>query len=336
MNIITCASYHGTGSSAVTDLLEEYEKCFSLSEYEFRFVQDPEGISDLEYNLIENQHRLNSGHALKRYKRKVDFLAGNKLIRKYEKFFNNHWKEYSYEYIDELTDLSYSGYWHQDVIDKGKIFYTYKRSINKILQKTIWKDKKDVNMNELPKEIMFCSYPSENKFLECTRKYIDKLFEEANIKNEENIIVDQLVPPSNIKRYIRYFNKIKVIIVERDPRDIYCLAKYIWKDSVIPTESVEKFCSWFRLTRKHRELEECAEDKVILIQFEDLIYKYEETVGKIEKFLGLEFKNHKMKKRKFKPNESIKNTRVWEKVKVSLSEIEYIEKELGKYLYFVR
>ena len=75
MKIVTCASYYGTGSSAITDLLSEYDCCKSLYEYEFRFVQDPEGISDLEFNLVENHHRHNSGHALKRYRNKVDFLV---------------------------------------------------------------------------------------------------------------------------------------------------------------------------------------------------------------------------------------------------------------------
>ena len=87
MKIISCASYYGSGSSAITDLLSEYDNVYSLTDSEFRFVHDPNGSSDLEYNLVENFNRHNSGRALKLYKKKVDFYKGNFLTQRYEKFF---------------------------------------------------------------------------------------------------------------------------------------------------------------------------------------------------------------------------------------------------------
>ena len=51
-----------------------------MTNYEFRFVQDPDGISDLEYNLVENHNRHNSGHALKRFKKLVDLMQVHSLI----------------------------------------------------------------------------------------------------------------------------------------------------------------------------------------------------------------------------------------------------------------
>ena len=98
--IITCASYHGSGSSAISDLLKEFNNCHSCGDYEFRFIQDPYGISDLEFHLVENNHRLNSGYFLKKFKKKIDFLSGNRFFRRYEKYFNNKFKIYSYLYIN--------------------------------------------------------------------------------------------------------------------------------------------------------------------------------------------------------------------------------------------
>ena len=60
---------YGTGSSAITNYLEEFENCKSLSDYEFRFLYDPDGVSDLEFHIVENHHRHNSGYALKRYEK---------------------------------------------------------------------------------------------------------------------------------------------------------------------------------------------------------------------------------------------------------------------------
>ena len=52
MKIITCAGYYGTGSSAVTDILGEFDNIHFMGDYEFRFIQDPGGIADLEYNIV--------------------------------------------------------------------------------------------------------------------------------------------------------------------------------------------------------------------------------------------------------------------------------------------
>lgn len=333
MRIISCASYYGTGSSAITDYIAEFDNCFSLTNYEFRFVQDPGGISDLEYNLVENHHRHNSGHALKKYKKIVDFLAGNVFIEKYEPFFNNQWKKISYEYIDSLTDFIHNGYWHQDVIDKGYGFYIRKRLINKILQKTIWRRQIDRGLNEMPNEITLYSRPSEEKFLSLTREYIDKLFICANKENKEDVMVDQIVPPSNLNRYIRYFNDINVFVVDRDPRDLYLLEKYIWKGKIIPTENVDIFCKWFRYTRAHRKSEVYDKEYVMFVQFEDLIYKYDDMTERIKQWLGYTETNHLLKKKYLNPKKSMRNTQLWKQISGVEKEIAYIENELTEYMY---
>ena len=53
-------------------------------------------------------------------------------------------------------------------------------------------------------------------------------------------MADQLVPSSNIEKYLRYFKDIKVVVVDRDQRDLFLFGKYNWRDGVIPT-NVEEF-----------------------------------------------------------------------------------------------
>jgi len=87
MKKITCVSYHATGSSAIDDFFKEFDNCTSgPSDYEARLLQDPDGISDLEYNLVENPHRLNSGFALKRFR---IFCQRNR--RTYEGLYGKGW-----------------------------------------------------------------------------------------------------------------------------------------------------------------------------------------------------------------------------------------------------
>lgn len=333
VKIISCASYYGTGSSAITDFFSEFDNVFSLTNYEFRFLQDPDGISDLEYNLVENHNRHNSGHALKRFKRLVDFNAGTFFNKRYEPFFNNKYKEISYKYIEELTDFTFKGYWFYDFYDKGRFYYYRKLLPGKIVKKLHSAKSESTFTNPLPNEITYCSNPSKEKFLSCTRNYLENLFKEANKDNSEFVMVDQIVPPSNVSRYTKYFNNIKVIVVDRDPRDIYILSKYVWKSHIVPTETVELFCKWYSYTRNHRKNEKYNENNVMLIQFEDLIYKYDETTTKLAKWVGIDLNNHVRIKESFDPSKSINNTRLWVDKPEFKKEIQYIEENLKGYLY---
>ncbi|MFY9381446.1 MAG: hypothetical protein WBI55_06000 [Eubacteriales bacterium] len=333
MKIVTCASYYGTGSSAVIDYLSEFSSVKSLTNYEFRFAHDPDGLSELEFNLVENFNRHNSGHALKRYKRLVDYYGDHFLVRRYEPYFNNQWKKLSYEYINSLTDFIYKGSWQYDYYDRGAWFEFWAKLPDRILKRTIWRNN-ERSINMLKNEITLASHPSEEKFLECTRKYTDALFKAANKENKPVLVVDQLLPSSNIMRHLRYFNNIRVIVTDRDPRDIYLLGKYVWHDPIVP-QDLETFCKWFVYARSTRKKEYWDSDKVLLIQFEDLIYQYDKTTAKIREWVGLAEADHVNPKQYFDPSKSIKNTRLWVKNPKYKAEADEIGKRLPDYLYHI-
>lgn len=330
MKLLTCASYYGTGSSAVTNLIDECDNVHDMGDYEFRFVQDPDGICDLEYNLVLNNHRHNSCFALKRFEKKVDFLAGNKFIKKYNRFFGDNWKILSKEYINNLIDAEYKGYWHEDLIAKGKFAYFIERTVNKIYHMFARKSERNLDI-VMRNYTNYVTNPGD-KFYSATKEYIDKLFMSANKSNKEFVMADQLVPPTNTMRYLQYFNDLKVVCVERDPRDLYLLEKRIWKGSIVPKD-VQDFCIWYKATRAHRENEKDDPTKILRVQFEDMIYDYENTKNKILDFCGIDAEHHTKKKTIFNPEISIKNTKVFERFDDEKENIKYIEQELAKYLY---
>lgn len=333
MKFITCASYYGTGSSAITDLISEYEGIYDFTNEEIRFLHDPDGISDLEHNLIENFNRHNSGHALKRYKRLVDFNNGRYLGLKYQRFFGDNWKNISYQYIDALTDFKYHAYWLYDFYDRGTFYHFRKRFLNKILKATIWRNRPDRQYNSMKNEFTLCSHPSEERFLKLTRAYINDLFG-AVCPNDKIAVVDQLVPSTNIERYLRYFDDIHVVVVDRDPRDVWVLEKYVWKDGVIPHEDVETFCKWFKYTREHRKYENLNTEKIKFIKFEDLIFHYKESVKELEEWLGLNESQHLFPRTRFNPDKSVLNTQTWLRLdNIPMQDIQYIENHLSEYIY---
>lgn len=145
-------------------------------------------------------------------------------------------------------------------------------------------------------------------------------------------MMDQILPSSNINKCLRYFPEdTRVVVVTRDPRDVYFAEKYVWQEGVIPHD-VELFCKWFEYTHVSNRDETPDSQKVLLINFEDLVYNYNICKRKIELFLGFESTDHVKPFAKFNPKHSYVNTQLWKKFKDPES-LAFIEKRLHKFLY---
>ena len=224
MKIITCASFGASGSSVLTDLVSEYTNVHRMSDAEFRFLHDPDGISDLEFQLVECHNRHNAGRALKRFWKLCKLNGGNHIHKRYENFFDGNYLKISKEYVDSLTDFTNNEWWNYDLLDlcdKREGYLYLKKIEDRILRAIPF-----IHKRILDKEITYFSHPSQEYFLEETRKYVHKLLEAANTTKREYIEVDQIVASQNIDRYLRYFSDpIEVFVIDRDPRDIYLLEK---------------------------------------------------------------------------------------------------------------
>ena len=74
-------------------------------------------------------------------------------------------------------------------------------------------------------------------------------------------------------------------------------------------------------------------DNICFIQFEDLVYKYDETLKKIYNFTGLSENEHINKFIKFDPNYSILNTKLWKNKNYYSRDIVKIEDKLSEYCF---
>ena len=324
MKIITCASYFGTGSSAITDLISEYDSVSSLGDYEFSFAYCTDGLSDLEHHIVEAPNRNNSGFALKRFEKISKFNAGRWFNKRYESFFHGQYWKFTQEYINNLLDFKTPGYRFDDVFNKGLLFY-YVNSV-------VWhiSKKMGLSINMLPSEKQYYSHLDEETFIKYTKEYTSKLLNSVSNKTDY-LMIDQLIPSSNIDRCLRYFDdEVYVFVVDRDPRDVFLANKYIWKD--YPSKDPYEFCKWFRYSHECSKGQKTDRSKVIFLNFEDLIYKYEETVNQIESFIGLNSKTHTKQFTRFNPKQSINNTRLWERLG-NKEEIDVITSELSEYIY---
>lgn len=329
MKIITCASYFGSGSSAVTDLVSEYSNVHPNNEFEFRFIHDPDGISDLEYHLVENHNRECSGYAFKRFIKFSRFNSGTWFNKKYERYFHGNYRKLTQEYVDNLTDFKFKGFWQYDLAAKGRFRYYFLGIFNKIFIKLKAKE-----ACILPKEITYCSNPGKEKFLSLTQDYVSKLMSCLNEENKPYMVIDQVLPSSNIEKGMRYFkDDIYVIVIDRDPRDVYMLCKTIWRwDHIFPHDSVETWCKWFKYVRESAG-ERNKNKNVLYLQFEDFIFNYDKVNKQIEELTGLKPEDHTVKFSRMNPKRSVHNTQIWKKNTKWADDIKKIEELLPEYLY---
>lgn len=325
MRVITCISFHSTGSSVVDDIFKEFNNCVSApSDIECRFLQDPDGISDLEYNLVDNPHRLNSGYAIKRYEKFV-----KKYNHTYKFIFGDRWVELSKEYIKSLVTVEYKGFWYKDLelmpITDVLVYY-FKRIIN--LMKHPKKRISGYYVNS-PNVNFYHTNLNKTQFVEKTKQYIKNLCMLLNKNDAPFLLLDQCVPTSNIDRYTKYFEDIKVIVVDRDPRDVYIEHKHN-KDHVLPL-TPEAFCDVYI---DHRNVfQNSNKENVLYVKFEDFIFGYEKALDKLITFVGQNKDNHINKKKYFNPEVSKKNTQLWIKYPQYKEDIKIIEERLADYLY---
>lgn len=327
--IVTCTGYGATGSSVVSDLLKEFDNIESKGDHEFRFLFDIHGVRELEVALFHLNNRQNSDYYLNQFRDYISYLSKGIAYRYYEQSFNGKFKILSDEFIESIIDVKWSGYWHQNIINETPIrkFFYY---LERFIQKKILKEK-DTSARFYSNTMNYAKPVSHNEFINKVQAYTSQLIEAMDIK-KEYIILDQLVPPENTNEFLKYFdNNLKIIIVDRDPRDLYLLEKYEYKETWIPFQDVKTYVKWYRLIREHQKDEE-ENSNVLHINFEDFIYEYDSTVDKVTEFIGVNKSNWIHKKRYFNPDISIKNTKKWLLYPDAKEDIKYIEHELKEFL----
>lgn len=251
--------------------------------------------------------------------------------RNFLQIFGERWIEKTEKYINDLTEFKYQEYWLADIRDlKGidRFKYYYKRARRLILNKFLPDNYKIIDChNYIPKLITRHPIQNREKFIKYTQEYCQEMFDSKNKENKQFNLIDQLVSPINTEKYLEYVKNLKVIIVDRDPRDVYieCCEK---NDHVLPKD-IEEFCKVYIDSRKYKT----SNSNVMYIYFEDLIYNFEMSKSKIEKFLNLDSKAHQEKGIYYSIEKSKINTRLWKKYPKYDKEVKYIENKLEKYLY---
>ncbi len=335
IQLITSTGFGDSGSSAITDILREYD-CIDTksSEWECTFLHEADGLADLEDSIRE-------GHRLKIDLAAARFLELSKVLSKqadYKALFNGKFYEISKEFIDSLFGVKWNGGWHRrdseknsySFVEKMRIacaegFYNAKSSKFTLYENYGWHPTYRY-YNEMRYETDI------EHFFKCAKTYTSRLVEAMNC--QKNLLcIDQLLPPTSIEKYLRYFEIApKVFVVDKDPRDLYITNQLFNASRYIPSADVDVFIKWYRKTRS-KSRENRKEQNICFLKLDELCNDYENQLTKIEAFLGLPKGSHTKNLSYFEPEKSRTNTQIYRRYTNYSAEISKIEKELEEFLY---
>jgi hypothetical protein len=327
-DFICVSGYGRSGSSACIDLLKEFEN-IDGPDKEFRIAKDPYGLLDLELSIVDNWEFVRHNTAINDFLIYCSMLGRkdglfNKLGKNFDELLNVDLMRESVNYIDKISDFNYIG---DTVLHRYRLnaFQTFKQRLNS-------------KFGFSNAELMYFARPTSEKFIKETTNYLRKIFENyAHNKKISKIILDQAIPPTNIRKTIKYFDNAKLIIVDRDPRDIYTTMikeKCFLGTDVINRDSVNKYIKWHLDVRMKAEQDinvKSTKKMVLRINFEDLFLNYEKTILGIKEFLDIDF-NHKDKGNKFNIETISESVGIW-KTLPDQNAISFIEQELKEYCF---
>lgn len=324
--VIGVTGYGASGASACVALLKEFDNIQHYDgRFEFQLLQQPDGIRDLKFHLVESRRRISINTAVRRFIKQYRFGRSNGA---YEGFTGGRYKTLSEQYVDALMQLKWKG---KSAFDPQDVLGILEMGVFRVIGAVIRRVFKFVGIRKPwpPNNTRYYTDISEEAFVSITKKYLQDILVASGFDMEDPIVLEQLFCLEDPTEGAEYFDDYRSIIVERDPRDVYLLTNGYLSDacSFMPnTGDVEAFVAYYKGLHHSKS----ANAKVYYLRFEDLIYNYEETVQRIESFLGLK---HEREREHFKPEQSINNTQVFKKYPQYAEQIRYIEENLAEYLY---
>ncbi len=315
---VAVTGFYGTGSSAVLDLFKEYDKSKAVPEigvpYEHTTFYSPGGLFDLFTLLSHGNSPLQSDYVLNNFVDKMNklndynyiwfgsfkSLTGNGFIDAVNKFVNTISTHHTGRNCNHVLKTRFSPI--KAIMQLGaKLIYGKKFS--KYGVGYVWDGKP-----------VYYSRPSQEELKNACQQFTNDYFNLFSSKDSELDIYDHLIWPAQVDSHADCFdNNLKIIIVQRDPRDVYISDQFIWckpphgRGNPHFSKDVDNFIEeWRRTITTNIE-----NPNAMIINFEDLVYDYENTIHKLEKFIGIDSSKHIKVKTHFIPEKSIENTQVF-------------------------
>lgn len=304
-SIIVCG-YGCSGSGIVIDYLKGFSGVFEVG-FEFSLIKEPDGLDDLSHFLLEDWDPIKSDYAINRFLKFCNVL--NRKNNKFGKWglslgerLKLDFNKITDQYLKNLTDYKYQGSSRVHLYAYSTLHSFFKK-IHRKIDPIGGKGKE-----------MFFSKPSKKNFYKFSQEYIENLFKPLMEENNcEVLLLDQAISVNNLEKSLNFFKNTKVIIVERDPRDI--LSDLILNKLLIGSNKsvdfVENYITWHKGLRHNKKLKFLK--NVMFVQFEEFINDFNKTTKKINSFLEID-PSQQIKNKYLDLEKSRSNIGLWKKI----------------------
>lgn len=346
-NYIVVSGFGSSGSSSVVDYLNEFQNIFLLqandNPSEFRLIKDQGGLYDF-YNQLSNHSNYWNNNFYRRNFINLAKIMNRKTKNSFFKFLwsNNEKKIIGFDYRSITNNLfmKFINQYMNDIFFYKHEFCWYNDFANLSSTESILRHCR-INLNLEEKNFLLFSEISKEDFLNQTKSFLKKLFIEVmEFKNIEknwhirknfsnySLVINQGIPPMFADDYLKIFpDNSKLIVVDRDPRDIYIsnFEHKFWP------EEVEIFCKIFKLERE--SFKNQKNKNIFFIQFEHWINNNALVSKELLKFLDLDVANRsylknyfnsfefsKSRIKKWNRKEYLSKSKIFDKIKVLLPE----------------
>lgn len=297
-NACIVAGYGWSGSGAIIDCLKEIN-CVRTFDVEYRGIKDPYGLYDLERALTENWDLLNSDFAIRNFI-KLSYMHGktnskfSKYRLSYEKKINKDFMSLTDQYISSLIQKNLKFTWWQRYIHLSWPIHI----MGKFLAKVSYSPS------------AYLAMLNKEEFQEKTINYLEHLF---SLDDSSLTVLDQAVSPNNIAAGLNYFKNPRMIIVDRNPFDVFADLRVNKALMGTPNceNAVESFASFYKASRA--DTARNIPKNAIIIKFEDLINNYAATRLHLLEFLELDASLNPATFKIFDPAMSSKNIGLYKK-----------------------
>jgi hypothetical protein len=167
MKTIGICGFGFSGSGAVLDLLKECSDLKVCDKIEFSYLYKPDGIKDLEYNLVTNPTRyFSSDVAIRRFIRYSNIMAN-----RYDRISDGKFTKLTKAYINDIVQVTWLGNTTMHIYQADKLTWFLRYRLLRGIRVRLEKYYK-ICQPCVPDINMYLSIMQDDNFCVITRKYI--------------------------------------------------------------------------------------------------------------------------------------------------------------------
>lgn len=314
-SIVSVQGLGFSGSGAVLDLLSEVETCDVIGTiYDDTVSDDHKGQFECDFLRL-------SGclFEIEKYIDSSNIFQNDALLNRFVDYLNEFPLFQSNKQTQQLFLKFFKNIVEFQILDiKGTPYNHHLRG------------------NKDGSAIFFLKHLKITEYRCLCRNFLTELFNTINVQGKAFLVFDQLLGDFEYdsERYQEYIPDAKIILVFRDPRDIYTFAtQHVMEEGWMANRNVDDFIVWYKILTRNITKDK---DNMLLVRFESLIENYDYEKKRIFNFIGID-ENDSIKRSKsfFNPAKSKKNIGIWKSNNnIPMSDFDKIAVELKDFCFF--